>query len=116
MARVDVDWHGDEADALVSAAIVRGVGKGLDAIADTAQERVLEHTGELKRSQRTSQDGDSGAVYYTDSKAVGAHENLAVTPRKNRNPGAQAKFLESALNDRRDDALRAIADELRDVL
>lgn len=112
MARVDVDWHGDEIDPLIEAAIGRGITKGLNAISETSQDRVLVQTGELKASHFTSASGMTGSVGYTDSKAVGAHENLTVTPRR----GKQAKFLESALHERGDDAVRAIADEIRDVL
>lgn len=116
MARVDIDWHGDEIERITQVALERAVGRGLKPIADLADERVLVHTGELKRSQVVSADGGLGAITYTDSKAVGAHENLTATPRKNRNPGAQAKFLESALHERADEAIREVADELRDVL
>lgn len=116
MARVDVNWHGDEAVVRVDAAIARGVGKGLDMIAETSQDYVLVQTGELKRSQGTSQDGNSGTVYYTDSKAVGAHENLTVTPHRNRNPQARAKFLELAMAERDGDVKDVIGDEVRRVL
>lgn len=116
MARVDVEWYGERAEAAVEAAIRRGVGKGLDMIAETSQDGVLEQTGELKRSQGTSQDGDSGTVFYTDSKAVGAHENLTVTPNRRRNPGARAKFLELALAERADEVVDAIGDEVRRAL
>lgn len=116
MARVDVDWYGDETNALVDAAVARGLGKGLDMVAETSQDYVLVQTGELKRSQGTSQDGNEGTVYYTDSKAVGAHENLTVTPHRNRNPQARAKFLELAMAERDGDVKDAIADEIRKVL
>lgn len=113
MTRVDVDWYGDEVGALVDAAISRGVRRGLDMIAETSQDYVLVHTGELKRSQGTSQDGNRGTVYYTDSKAVGAHENLRDAPRT---PGTRAKFLEIAQAERHDDVVDAIGDEIRKVL
>ena len=112
MARVDVDWYGERAEAAVDAAVARGIPKGLDLIAETSQDYVLVQTGELKRSQGTSSDGDSGTVFYTDSKAVGAHENLTVTPRN----GKRAKFLEIALAERGDEAIDAIADEVRRAL
>ena len=112
MARVDIEWHGERAEAAVDAAVARGIARGLRMIAETSQDYVLVQTGELKRSQGTSQDGDSGSVYYTDSKAVGAHENLTVTPRNNK----RAKFLEIALAERGDDAVDAIRDEVRKVL
>lgn len=113
---VHVEWHGERVEAAVDARISAGVRRGLDAIAETSQDYVLVRTGELKRSQGTDVDGDSGSVYYTDSKAVGAHENLTVTPHRYRNPNARAKFLELALVERKDDALREIADAIRDVL
>lgn len=107
-----LEWHGDRVMAALDAAGTRGVSDGIDMIAETSQNRVLVQTGELKRSQGTDKQGLSGSVYYTDSKAVGAHENLTVTPRR----GKQAKFLESAANDRREDIVRAIAEEIRRIL
>lgn len=114
MARVE--WYGERAEAAASAGIRRGIGGALDSIAATSQDYVLVQTGELKRSQGTSVDGESGTVYYTDSKAVGAHENLTDTPHRWRNPQARAKFLELAVHERKDDALREIADGLREAL
>lgn len=113
MARVTVEWHGDHADTAVDAGIERGVARGLEMIAETSQDRVLVHMSELKRSQKTSHDGDAGTVYYTDSKAVGAHENLTITPRT---PGTSPKFLEQALAERGDEAVDAIGDEIRKQL
>lgn len=107
-----LEWHGREILQLIEAAGHRGVVKGIKAIAETSQERVLVQTGELKRSQRRQTKGLQGVVGYTDSKAVGAHENLTVTPRN----GKQAKFLESAAHDRGDDVLALIAEEIRKVL
>lgn len=108
----DLVWHGDRVLAIIEAAAARGVSEGIDMIAETSQDRVLIQTGELKRSQGTSKDGLQGSVYYTDSKAVGAHENLTVTPKR----GKRAKFLESAGTDRGPDAYQAIAEEIRRVL
>lgn len=113
MARVDIEWHGERAEAAADAAVARGIARGLDMIAETSQDYVLVQTAELKRSKGTSQDGDSGSVYYTDSKAVGAHENLKDRPRT---PGTRAKFLEIALAERGDDAVDAIRDEVRKAL
>jgi len=107
-----LEWHGDRVEALIDEAGARGVSDGIDMIAETSQERVLYMTGELSRSNRTEKRGLEAVTGYTDSKAVGAHENLAVTPRR----GRRAKFLESAANDRRDDVRDAIADHIRKVL
>lgn len=112
MARVDVDWHGDEVIAYTDAALERAVRAGLRPIAETSNDRVPVQSGELKRSRRTVAEGNRGAVTYTDSKAVGAHENLTARLRG----GKQPKFLEGALVERRDDVLREVADSLRDAL
>jgi hypothetical protein len=109
-------WHGAAVNQLIEAAGQRGVDDAIDLIGDESQERVLVDTGRLKRSRRTRRQGLTAAVGYTDSKAVGAHENLAVTPRRTKNPRAEAKFLENAARVKRDDAVRAIADQLRKVL
>lgn len=105
-------WNGAEVRRLVEEAGHKGLVQAAKEVAKTAQERVLVQTGELKRSQRRQTKGLEAVIYYTDSKAVGAHENLTVTPRN----GKQAKFLESAANDRREDIVRAIAEELRKIL
>jgi N-methylhydantoinase B/oxoprolinase/acetone carboxylase alpha subunit len=109
-------WHGTEVRRLIEEAGHRGIVEGVKEIQKTSQDRVLVQTGELKRSSRRKTEGLKGIVYYTDSKAVGAHENLAVNPKTGRNPNAQAKFLESAASDRRDDIVRTIAEEIRKVL
>jgi hypothetical protein len=109
-------WHGDAITKLIEAAGQRGVDEGIDIIGDLSQERVLVQTGALKRSRRTVRRGLTAAVGYTDSKAVGAHENLAVTPNRRKNPNARPKFLESAANDSRGKVRDAIADNIRKVL
>jgi hypothetical protein len=106
-------WRGDAVNRLIEAAGQRGVDEGIDIIGDLSQERVLVQTGELKRSRKTVRRGLTAAVGYTDSKAVGAHENLAVTPKK---PGTRPKFLETAAIDSRGKVLDAIADQLRRAL
>ena len=111
MSRVEVKWYGDR--GIPDAAISRGVRQSLDDIAEVSQDRVPVQTTELKRSQGTSQDGNSGTVYYTDNKAAVAHEN----PRKHRyRNGKSEKYLESALNDGADDFVANLARELREVL
>lgn len=107
-----LDWHGDRVLALIEAAAAKGVGDGIDLIADESQERVLVQTGELKRSNKTIKQGLQAVTGYTDSKAAAAHENLTVTPRN----GKQAKFLESAANDRSADVLAAVAEHIKRVL
>jgi hypothetical protein len=107
-------WHGAEVRRLIEAAAARGVGEGADIIARTSQDRVPEMTGELKR--KVQKDGTRAVVAYTDSKAAAAHENLTVNYRQHKNPGARAKYLESAAQDKRGDVLDAIADSIRRVL
>jgi hypothetical protein len=111
-----LDWHGDRVLAVIEAAAAQGVSDGIDLIAETAKTRVLVQTGELRRSQRTEKHGLQAVTGFTDSKAVGAHENLAVNVHQNRNPQAQAKFLESAAADRRGDVRDTIADHIRRAL
>jgi hypothetical protein len=107
-----LDWHGDRIQALIREAAERGLAKGADIVADTAQQRVPEQTGELKRSQRVEAEGLRAVIAYDDSKAAAAHENLTVSYRR----GRQSKFLESAAHDRRADVRDAVADEIRNVL
>jgi hypothetical protein len=109
-------WHGDAVNRLIEAAGSRGVDDAIDVIGDESQNRVLVQTGALKRSRRTTRQGLRAAVGYTDSKAVGAHENMAVRPNRRKNPNAQAKFLESAARDKQADAVEAIAAALRKAL
>jgi hypothetical protein len=109
-------WHGARVNAVLDAAGSAGVRDGIEVIAEESQERVLVQTGDLKNSQRIEARGLAAAVGYTDSKAVPAHENMTITPRRHKNPRAQPKFLEAAATAKRDDAVRAIAEQLRKVL
>lgn len=107
-----LEWHGERVLALIEAAAARGIGDGIDMIAETSQDKVPVQTSELKRSQRTDKQGLTGSVYYTDSKAAAAHENLDVRLRN----GKTAKYLEKAAHERADDVLRAVAEQIRRVL
>jgi hypothetical protein len=109
-------WNGDAVQRLIEAAAAKGVGDAADLIADESQRRVPEMTGELKRSQGVHKDGLHAVVHYGDNKAAAAHENLTVNYRRRRNPGARAKFLESAANDKSGEVRDAVADAIRRVL
>lgn len=109
----NLEWHGEEITRLIEEAASKGLGNGADKVAETSQDRVPYLTGELKRSQHVDKEHLRASIYYTDSKAAAAHENFH--RRRYRN-GKQAKFLESAADDHREDVVRDVADEIRRVL
>lgn len=107
-----LEWHGEECEALILAAAADGLGDALGIVAESSQDKVPVMTGELKRSQFTSQDGLRGVVGYRDSKAAAAHENLHVRLRN----GKQAKFLETAVVENLSRIEAAVSDAVRRAL
>lgn len=69
-------------------------------------------TGELAASSAHRTDGLKATVGYSDSKAVGAHEDLD----DQHDAGRTAKFLENAGNSERRTATDLIADQIRQTL
>ncbi len=88
-----------------------GLEKVLDRVLAGSQRLVSVDTGELRASGRVQMSGTEGAVFYTDSKAVGAHEDL-----RGRNKTGQAKFLEQPLMDAPSAKAETIAAEIRSRL
>ena len=80
---------------------------GADVLA-ASQMLVPVDTGELRDSGEVQVSGARAAVRYDDSKAVAVHEDMTSSFEG----GRQAKFLEQALNARRAQVLRTIADEV----
>lgn len=106
-------WYGPEVERVIYEAGGRGIGEGADQIAETSQDKVPVQTGELKRSQGVHKDGLHAVVHYDDNKAAAAHENVHGYTYRN---GKQAKFLELAAQERRDDVLQTVAEHIRSVL
>jgi hypothetical protein len=109
----ELEWHGDEVLAIIRAAAAHGLGDATDQIAQTSQDRVPYQTRELMRSQHVVKDDLHTEIYYTDSKAAAAHENIHGRVYRR---GRRAKFLESAADDHREDTVRSVAEEIRRVL
>lgn len=97
--------------AAIKAGETAGLTAVLDEVLDVSQRLVPVDTGELKRSGRVQVSGNEGAVFYTDSKAVGAHEDL-----RGRNRTGQAKFLEQPLMDAPTAKAERVAAEIRSRL
>lgn len=108
-----LEWHGNEVRRLIEEAGHKGLVEAVAEVAKEARQRTPVMTRDLVRSQRRETKGLTGVIYYTDSKAAAAHENLHERTYRN---GKQAKFLESAANDKRDDVVRLIAEHIKGVL
>jgi hypothetical protein len=109
-------WYGTEVRKLIRAAGTKGLRDGNNLVRETSQQRVPVRTAELKRSMRHKTEDGQSVIYYTDSKAAVAHEDLTVNYWTWRQAQARAKFLESAAHDRGPEVLAAVADAIRKVL
>lgn len=88
-----------------------GVKAAAEVILDASQADVPVDTGDLKRSGYTIRRGKKATIGYRDPVSVIVHENMRARHERGR-----AKFLENAMNSHRDEALEAIAAELRKTL
>lgn len=87
-----------------------GAGDAVEVIFEASQLAVPVDTGQLKASGRIEGEGLHRTIRYTDPVAAIVHEDL----RANHTNG-QAKFLETAMNTKRDEARAAIAASVRRV-
>jgi hypothetical protein len=87
--------------------IIRGLQVAAEHVLQVSNDRVPLETGTLMRSGRAVVDRSRGtaSVSYDTPYAARQHEDLTMR----HGPGRQAKYLESAIDDTRDDCLRIIA-------
>ena len=95
----------------LSLAVERGVKAAGEVILEASQEDVPVDEGDLKRSGYTARRGKRVNIGYRDPVAIIVHENLRA-----RHDQGRAKYLEHAMNTKRDEALEAVAVELRKVI
>lgn len=99
-------WYGDAVKDAMRAALIIGLNAAAEQLLASAQALVPVDTGDLRRSgtYHPAVDGELVArVTFNTHYAVEQHENLGFYHPKEKNPLAQAKFLETPL--RRDAAL-----------
>lgn len=98
------------AEATINTHARRGLIRAAEAILEDSQRRVPYRTRELMESGAVVPVSDLDvAVTYTDSKAVAAHENMD----DRYGHGREAKFLENAINEKRQVAATLIAQEIK---
>ena len=106
-------WNGRQVQALINDAGHKGLVEAAKDVAQEARRRTPVMTRDLVKSQRRETKGLTAVIYYTDSKAAAAHENLQGREYRN---GKQAKFLESAASDKHEDIVEAVAEAIRKAL
>lgn len=89
----------------------RGVELALEHVLEQSNRIVPLDDGVLERSGRVAVDEQhlTGVITYDTPYAVRQHEELSWKHA----PGRQAKYLETAMNNNRDTALRIMANEVR---
>lgn len=115
------DWDASEmirrlrsVPGLVRAAAADGLRAGGEVVLQESDERVPLETGALRSSGKVSVDraGLKAAISYDTPYAVLVHEVMDNA----HDAGRSAKFLETALMSRRDDAAEAVAESIREAL
>jgi len=96
-------------DGLARAALNTGKQGALrmasEAVLGESNNRVPVRDGDLRDSGTTAVSGDEAAIGYDTPYAARQHEEIGW----NHPNGGQAKFLETALNDRADDVMQILA-------
>lgn len=94
MARVDLDWHGDEAIFAADSGAEEGLEAAAEHLLGASRALVPLEEAVLERSGRASQAGLRAAVSYDTVYAARQHEELTWR----HDPGRQAKYLEAPLH------------------
>jgi hypothetical protein len=96
--------------AKIREAAEEGAGDATEIIFKASQDLVPVDEGDLLASGRIEGEGLHRTIRYTDPVAAIAHEDM----RANHTNG-QSKFLETAMNTKKDEARAAIATSIRRV-
>lgn len=104
-------WKGRAAKAAVKAGAVKGLGDAAEHVLGEARKLVPIEEGTLERSGVASVDEGSlqAAVSFDTPYAVRQHEELDYA----HDAGRQAKYLETARNQSKDQIRQIIADRIR---
>lgn len=107
-----LSWYGDAVNRIVTAGAVRGLNQAAAFAHSVAVPRTPIEMGDLRGSlqiEPASVANPQAAIHTNLPYAVAQHERMDYAhPR-----GGQAKYLESAVNDSRQQMLRIISSEAR---
>lgn len=108
---MDLEWDGDEVEARLTGASVRGLALAAEHLLQVSRTEVPIDEATLERSGVASVDEDSltAAVSYDTPYAVRQHEELTWRHAG----GRKAKYLEDPLNSEQGTMLALIARQLR---
>ncbi|MEU8760645.1 hypothetical protein [Streptomyces sp. NPDC048659] len=107
---VRVSWQGDRQWTARGRRLAsRGLGRAAEHVLSVSNQRVPLEEGTLERSGRAAVNDLEATISYDTPYAVRQHEELTWRHL----PGRRAKYLESAMNDSRETALRLMAVPLR---
>lgn len=114
MPRAELRFDGAAATAAVRDAAARGLLMAAEHVLSISQDRVPIDEAALQRSGTASVDEGTlqAAVAYDTPYAARQHEELTWRHA----PGRRSKYLESALNDSRDEVRAVIAAQIRRAL
>ena len=102
-------WYGAEVEAKAHAAAESGLQHAAEHLLEESRRIVPIDTGILSKSGVASHEGTTAAVSYDTPYAVAVHEDMTAAHQ----PGRQAKYLETPLNELHDKLLGIVADEIR---
>ncbi|MBB0990006.1 hypothetical protein G6009_00685 [Dietzia sp. SLG510A3-30A2] len=102
---VNFTWKGGEVAAKLEAGKQGALRMAAEAVLGESNNRVPVREGDLRDSGKAAVSGDEAAVGYDTPYAARQHEEIGW----NHPNGGQAKFLETALNDRADDVMKILA-------
>lgn len=114
MIAAEVKYTPPDSDpsGVIAAAILDGLKLGGEHVLKLARDRVPIETGTLERSGMASDDGkDTVAVSFDTPYAVRQHEDLTAR----HDAGREAKYLETAVADGRQDVAALVAARVRNV-
>jgi hypothetical protein len=109
--RARLTWNGDQAAGAIREAAARGLLLGAEHVLGVSNDRVPLDEAELQRSGTASVDERdlTAAISYDTPYAVRQHEELDWQHA----PGRQAKYLESAVNEERNEVAALVAAQIR---
>ncbi|GAA1395152.1 hypothetical protein ACFQZ4_24170 [Catellatospora coxensis] len=111
---MDLDWNGDEVEALLTGAGGDGLLLGAEHLLQVSRTEVPIDEATLERSGVASVDRDDlvAAVSYDTKYAVRQHEELDYRHAE----GRKAKYLEDPMHNERETILALIAAPMREEL
>ncbi|WP_306593858.1 HK97 gp10 family phage protein [Corynebacterium striatum] len=111
----DLDWRGEQVADSIHDALVIGVRAGAELVLDEARERAPKDKEFLRNDSKVTQDDTTAVVAFGHgpAKAYAARQHEEVGWKHH---DGEAKYLENAALNKRDEVLKKIADEVRKAL